>query len=87
MTRAHNAVREFVIPVGVAALSSTDETLSCGKDTVNAESVGSGEMTVSLFGLFPLQKMQVEVTEKRTLIPGGQAVMPSSAGLSSRRNR
>lgn len=62
------------LPVGVAALSSTDETLSCGKDTMNAESVGSGEMTVSLFGLFPLQKMQVEVTEKRTLIPGGQAV-------------
>lgn len=63
------------MPLGLAALSSGDEKLvSCQGDGVSAGETGEGAVSVSLFGLIPLQKMEVQVKEKRVLIPGGQAV-------------
>lgn len=48
-------------------LSATDETLSGGQE---AEST----LTVSLFGILPLKKVEVDIRENLRLYPGGQAV-------------
>lgn len=61
--------------MGVAVLSSQDETLLDLKDnTLAAREAGEAEVTVNLFGLFPIGRMRVNVGEETRLIPGGQAV-------------
>ncbi len=63
------------LPTSLAALSSTDETLlSLEGGQMQAVAVGETEMTVNLFGLFPIRRVKVNVGEDRILIPGGQAV-------------
>lgn len=61
--------------MGVAVLSSQDETLLDLKDnTLAARETGATEVTVNLFGLFPIGRMRVNVGEETRLVPGGQAV-------------
>ena len=56
----------------VAALSSTDETLGGMKLTAGQK--GEGSLSFSLFGLFPIKRVDVKVDDGLTLYPGGQAV-------------
>ncbi len=56
----------------VAALSSTDETL--GGVKLKAGQKGESSLSFSLFGLFPIKKVDVQVDDELRLFPGGQAV-------------
>ncbi len=51
----------------VAADASTDQTLSSAAE-------GPSKATISLFGVFPLKEMTVDIREDLRLYPGGQAV-------------
>lgn len=60
---------------GVAALSSQDETLlSLTGNTLSGLEAGETEVSVNLFGLFPLRRLRVNVDAETRLIPGGAAV-------------
>ncbi len=61
--------------LGMAVLSSQDETLvSLNQNTVSADALGETQMTINLFGLFPIGKVKISVTDEVVLVPGGQAV-------------
>ena len=61
--------------VGAAVLSSQDERLlDAGNNSLSGLNTGEAEVTVNLFGLFPVGRMRVDVDEGRVLVPGGQAV-------------
>lgn len=60
--------------LGVAVLSSQDERLSAAGGTLSARAEGETEVTVNLFGLFPVGRMRVDVKKDRVLMPGGAAV-------------
>ena len=62
------------VHLGVAALSSQDERLSAAGSTLSARAEGEAEVTVNLFGLFPVGHMRVDVEKERVLMPGGAAV-------------
>ena len=63
------------LEMGAAVLSSQDETLlSLENNTLSAREQGAAEVTVNLFGLFPIGRMRVDVGEDLILVPGGQAV-------------
>ena len=62
------------LDAGVAVLSSQDERLTLSGNTLSAQSAGEAEVTVNLFGLFPIGKMRVDVGEETVLMPGGAAV-------------
>ena len=54
--------------------ATQDETLaSAGAVDVVAETIGTSEMLLSLFGI-PLRRVEVEVSPEKRLIPGGQAL-------------
>ncbi len=58
----------------LSVTSSADETLAAaGAVTVVARSAGTTEMLLSLFGI-PVKRVEVEVSEEKRLIPGGQAL-------------
>ena len=69
-----NQGQSWQLPRGITALSSTDESLLQSEHTLQTHEVGKSQVSVSLFGLFPLRDVEVEVREKRVLIPGGQSV-------------
>lgn len=52
----------------LAVLSSGDETL------VSAQQTGASELTLSLLGVLPLRRVEVQVSDAKRLIPGGIAV-------------
>ncbi len=54
------------------AISSTAETL--GGVRLRAEEEGKSTATISLFGLFPLRDVEIDVQDDLVLFPGGQAV-------------
>lgn len=60
--------------LGVAALSSQDQRLSVSGATLSAVETGEAEVTVNLFGLFPIGRMRVDVENETVLVPGGAAV-------------
>lgn len=65
----------YALSSGATVLSSTDERLvSSSGAAMSGVSAGETEVSVRLFGLFPLKKLNVDVEENVTLIPGGQAV-------------
>ncbi len=65
----------FEMNAGVAALSSTDETLlSLQGNQVQGKALGEAEITINLFGLLPIRRVRVQVEEDMRLMPGGQAV-------------
>ena len=64
----------YDLHMGVAVLSSQDERLELNENTLSAREEGEAEVTVNLFGLFPIGRMRVTAGEERRLIPGGAAV-------------
>lgn len=66
--------QSWLLPPGISALSSTDETLSLQEGQVLGKTLGEAEVTMNLFGLFPIRRVKVNVEEDRILIPGGHAV-------------
>ena len=63
------------LDTGVAALSSQDETLlSLTGNTLSGLEAGETEVSVNLFGLFPLRRLRVNVDVETRLVPGGAAV-------------
>ena len=61
---------------GTAAVSaSEDETLrDQGAVSLSCETAGTSELMLSLMGLLPLKKVEVEVSPEKRLIPGGMAI-------------
>ena len=67
--------QSYRVDMGIAALSSTDETLlSLEGNQLYGKALGETEVTINLFGLLPIRRMRVNVEEDITLIPGGHAV-------------
>ena len=64
----------YDLHMGVAVLSSQDERLELNENTLSAREEGEAEVTVNLFGLFPIGRMRVTAGEERRLTPGGAAV-------------
>ena len=64
----------YDLHTGVAALSSRDETLALTDHTLSPTETGEREVTVNLFGLFPLRQLRLRVGEEMRLMPGGTAV-------------
>lgn len=61
--------------MGVAVLSSRDQRLLSDENgKLQARSTGETEVTINLFGLFPVKRVRVNVEEDTRLVPGGQAV-------------
>lgn len=65
---------KYTMDVGAAVLSSQDERLNLSDNTLTAREAGETEVTVNLFGLFPIGRMQVKAGEAQKLMPGGAAV-------------
>ena len=57
-----------------AALSSGDERLSLEGGALCPQAAGEAEVTINLFGLFPIGRMRVDMGAERRLAPGGAAV-------------
>ena len=66
--------QSYELNVGAAALSSQDERLELSAHTLSAREKGETEVTVNLFGLFPIGRMRVTADEENRLMPGGAAV-------------
>ncbi len=64
----------YDLHMGVAVLSSQDERLELKENTLSAREKGEAEVTVNLFGLFPIGRMRVTAGEGKILAPGGAAV-------------
>ena len=78
LTAGSNAVLEFNLP-GSVRLDAGDTlaTLSSGDGAVEiqaGEQSGSANLIFRLLGILPVKKVEVEVAEERTLIPGGKSV-------------
>ena len=59
----------------LAVSASEDETLAArGEVEIASETAGSGELLLSLMGLFPLKRVEVEIQAEKRLIPGGGAI-------------
>ena len=59
----------------VAVAASDDETLrDAGTVALSSETAGTSELLLSLMGVVPLRRVEVEVSEEKRLIPGGQAI-------------
>lgn len=57
----------------VQVLSSGDEQLQ-DEVTLTARNPGTARITLSLLGLLPVKRVQVEIAPGKVLIPGGQAI-------------
>ena len=66
--------QEYEMDIGAAVLSSQDEKLSLTEHRLSAREKGEAEVTVNLFGLFPIGRMRVTAGEETRLMPGGAAV-------------
>ena len=66
--------QSYEIHTGVAALSSRDERLGLDRHTLCPRETGEAEVTVNLFGFFPIGKMRMDVENEIRLMPGGAAV-------------
>lgn len=62
------------MPVGneLAVTSSQDETL--GQVEIKSEATGTSQLLLSLLGVIPLKKVEVQISPERWLIPGGLAI-------------
>jgi len=59
----------------IAVASSEDETLrDRGAVELVSETAGTSELMLSLMGVLPLKKVEVEVSPEKRLIPGGSAI-------------
>ena len=64
----------YALDMGAAVLSSQDQRLNLNANTLSATEAGETEVTVNLFGLFPIGRMRVTAGEEVRLMPGGAAV-------------
>ncbi len=64
----------YSLHTGLAALSSQDESLEWKDGALKAREAGETEVTLNLFGLFPIGRMRVTAGEEKRLMPGGAAV-------------
>ena len=69
-----NVGETYTLNVGVAVLSSADERLNLNSNTLTAREKGEAEVSLNLFGLFPIGKMRVQAGDEQRLMPGGEAV-------------
>ena len=69
-----NVGEAYALNVGAAVLSSTDERLNLQNNTLLAKEQGEAEVSVNLFGLFPIGRMRVQAGDEQRLMPGGAAV-------------
>ena len=64
---------QLVAQAGEMAVSSSeDETL--GQVELVSETAGTSELMLSLMGIIPLKKVEVQVSPEKRLIPGGSAI-------------
>ena len=66
--------QSYSLDTGLAVLSSQDERLELNEHTLSAKESGEAEVSVDLFGLFPIGRMRVTAGEEQRLMPGGAAV-------------
>ena len=66
--------QSYALNVGAAVLSSQDERLNLSHNTLSPQEAGETEVTVNLFGLFPIGRLRVTADEELRLAPGGAAV-------------
>ena len=66
--------QRYELNTGVAVLSSQDETLSLSGGGISARETGEKQVSVDLFGLFPIRQLRLNVNEETRLVPGGAAV-------------
>ena len=66
--------QQYALNTGVTVLSSQDERLEINGNVLSAREEGETEVTVNLFGLFPVRRMRVTAGEEKRLMPGGEAV-------------
>ena len=64
----------YEMDMGAAVLSSQDEKLDLKEHTLSAREKGEAEVSLNLFGLFPIGKMLVQAGDEQRLMPGGEAV-------------
>lgn len=64
----------YEMDMGAAVLSSQDEKLDAKAHSLSAREKGEAEVTVNLFGLFPIGRMRVTAGDETRLMPGGAAV-------------
>ena len=69
-----NVGEAYALNVGAAVLSSTDERLNLQNNTLTAREKGEAEVSLNLFGLFPIGRMRVQAGDEQRLMPGGAAV-------------
>lgn len=58
----------------VTVLSSGDETLDTHEVSLAAETAGTSELMLSLLGILPIRRVEVQVSEEKRLIPGGMTI-------------
>lgn len=56
----------------LVASASQDETL--GQAVITGEETGTAQLTLSLLGILPLRRVEVQVSEEKRLMPGGMTI-------------
>ncbi len=69
-----NVGEAYALDVGAAVLSSADERLNLQNNTLTAREQGEAEVSINLFGLFPIGRVRVQAADEQRLMPGGAAV-------------
>lgn len=65
----------WALDSSISVLSDTDERLLEAQGaSLSVKQTGQTEASVSLFGLFPLKRFHINISEQLTLVPGGHAV-------------
>lgn len=79
LTRGQTHTVQLGAPLTLSRRSGTLAVLSSGDETLRtvslaAETAGTSELTLSLLGILPVRRVEVEVGGDKRLIPGGMAV-------------
>ncbi|MBR3015810.1 MAG: SpoIVB peptidase [Clostridia bacterium] len=69
-----NVGEAYALNVGAAVLSSTDERLNLQNNVLTAREKTEAEVSINLFGLFPIGRLKVQADDEQRLMPGGAAV-------------
>ncbi|MBR5111455.1 MAG: SpoIVB peptidase [Clostridia bacterium] len=69
-----NVGEAYALNVGAAVLSSTDERLNLQNNVLTAREKTEAEVSINLFGLFPIGRLKVQADNEQRIMPGGAAV-------------
>ena len=69
-----NVGEAYALDVGAAVLSSADERLNLQNNILTAREKTETEVSINLFGVFPIGRLKVQADEEQRLMPGGAAV-------------